>query len=242
MDTQHLALSTQHSILPRFWAVVRRRWPVLLVLPLIALGLAAYNYRHAAKSYTASGEATVTSIAPDPANPQGFDNYYRALASEAATDDLVRVVPGSTFAQAVAKRLQTKGQDYSAGDVQGALSATRVYRVLSINATTGDPNRSVAISQAALDELAANGPGYFPNRPVQVAIINYPTSAAAKSLKAGILAAGTFLAGLLAAVVIALIVELFDTRLHDTRDIEDQLGLPVVGTIPRRRARAERAA
>lgn len=247
MDTQHAsrpegARSAQHSTLPRFWAVARRRWPVLLVLPLLALGLAAYNYRHAARSYTASGEATVTSIAPDPTTPQGFDNYYRALASEAATDDLVRVVPGSTFAQAVAKRLQAKGQNYSAGEVQGALSATRVYRVLSVNATSGDPNRSVAIGQAALDELAANAPMYFPNRPVQVSIINYPTGAAAKSLKAGVLAAGTFLAGLLAAAAIALVVELFDTRLHDERDVEDQLGLPVVGTIPRRRARAERAA
>lgn len=246
METQHAphpegTRSTQHPTLPRFWAVVRRRWPVLVILPLLALGLAGYNYRHAAKSYTASGEATVTSIAPAATNPQGFDNYYRALASEAATDDLTRLVPGSTFADAVAKRLQAKGQNYSAGEVQAALASTRVYRVLSVNATTGDANRSVAIGQAALDELAANGPNFFPNRPVQISIINYPTGAAAKALKAGVLAAGTFLAGVLLAAVIALLVDLFDTRLHDRQEIEDQLGLPVVGTIPRR-ARAERAA
>ena len=39
---------------------------------------------------------------------------------------------------------------------------------------------------------------------------------------------------------IALIVELFDTRLHDEREIADQLGVPVVGRVPRR-AQAERA-
>jgi capsular polysaccharide biosynthesis protein len=243
MDTQYSALSTQHSALrlPRFWAVVRRRWPVLVILPLLALGLAAYNYKHAAKSYTAGGEATVTSIAPPPPTPQGYDNYYRALASEAASDDLVRVVPGSVFAQAVSKRLQAEGQTYSPEEVQSALTATRVFRALTVNATTGDPNRSVAIDQAALEELAANGPSYFPNRPVALSIINYPAGAAAKSLKSGVLAAGTFLAGLLAAAAIALIVELFDTRLHDKREIEDQLGVPVVGTIPRG-ARPERAA
>lgn len=215
---------------------------MLLALPLLALGLAAYNYTHTVKSYIAVGETTVTSIAPQPPTPQGYDNYYRALASEAATDDLVRLVPGNVFAQAVSKRMQAQGQDISADEVQKSLTASRVFRALTVNATTSDPARSVAIEQAALDELAANGPSYFPNRPVQVSIINYPTSAAAKSLKAGVLAAGTFLAGLLAAAAIALIVELFDTRLHDARDIENQLGLPIVGTIPRRRARAERVA
>jgi capsular polysaccharide biosynthesis protein len=244
MSTQSSVLGPQSSLLrlPRFWAVVQRRWPVLVILPLIALGLAGYNYRHAAKTYTATGEATVTSIAPEPPTPQGYDNYYRALASEATTDDLTRLVPGSTFAQAVAKRLQAKGRDYTVGEVQGALSATRVYRVLTVNATTGDPNRSVAIGQAALDELAANGPSYYPARPVQISITNYPTGAGAKALKASALAIGTVLAGLILASAIALLVDLFDTRLHDRRDVEDQLGLPVVGAIPRRRAESERAA
>jgi capsular polysaccharide biosynthesis protein len=218
--------------LPRFWAVVRRRWPILVILPVLALGLAAWNYKHAARVYTASGEATVTSIAPDPGNPQGYDNYYRALASEAASDDLTRIVPGSTFAQNVAKRLQAKG---ITDPVIGTLSATRVYRVVSVVATTGDPDRSVRIAQAALDELAANGPAYFPGRPVQLTIINYPTGASANALKSGVLAAGTLLAGILAAAAIALLVELFDTRVHDRQEIEDFLRVPVVGEIPRRR-------
>ncbi|MGI8854163.1 MAG: hypothetical protein ACR2JW_00300 [Thermomicrobiales bacterium] len=242
METQSSVLSPQSFLrLPRFWAVVRRRWPVLVILPLLALGLAAYTYKQTAKSYTAVGEATVTSIAPQPPTPQGYDNYYRDLASEATSDDLVRVVPGSVFTQAVSKRLQAKGQNYSPSEVQVALTASRVFRALTVNATSSDPNRAVAIDQAALDELAENGPSYFPIRPVQLSIINYPTSAAAKSLKSGVLAAGTFLAGLLAAAAIALIVELFDTRLHDRREIEDQLGVPVVGTIPRG-ARTERVA
>src|SRR5215510_7059610 len=108
MDTQHSSYpegtrSTQPAMeaprLPRFWAIVRRRWPILVIIPVLALGLAAWNYKHATKTYAATGEATVTSIAPDTGNPQGYDNYYRALTSEAASDDLTRIVPGSTFAQ-----------------------------------------------------------------------------------------------------------------------------------------------
>jgi capsular polysaccharide biosynthesis protein len=218
--------------LPRFWAIVRRRWPILVIIPVIALGLAAWNYKHAAKTYTASGEATVTSIAPDTGNPQGYDNYYRALTSEAASDDLTRIVSGSTFAQNVSKRLKEQGVN---DPVLGTLSATRVYRALTVVATTSDPIRSVRIAQAAMDELAANGPAYFPNRPVDLTIINYPAGAGRNSLKAGVLAVGTLFAGIIAAVAVALLVELFDTRLHDRQEIEDFLRVPVLGEIPRRR-------
>lgn len=241
METQYSVLGTQHSSLPRFWAVVRRRWPVLVILPLLALVLAGSNYLRAPKSYEASGEATLTDLSPQSTPPIGYANYYRDLASEAAADDFTRVVLGSRFADAVAKRLQAKGENYSTEEVQQALSSTRVYRVLFIKMTTGNAIRSLTMEQAALDELAANGPSYLPGRPVELGVIDYPTQAKAKSLKGGVLAAGTILAGLLAAAVIALLVELFDTRLHDRQEIEDQLGLPVVGAIPGH-VRSERAA
>ncbi len=229
------------SHLPRFWAVVRRRWPVLVILPLLALVLAGSNYLRAPKSYEASGEATLTDLSPQPSPQIGYANYYRDLASEAAGDDFTRVVLGSRFADAVAKRLQAKGENYSAEEVHRVLSSTRVYRVLFVKVTTDNSSRSLTIEQAALDELAATGPNYLPGRPVELSIVDYPTKAKAISLKGGVLAVGTVLAGLLAAAVIALLVDLFDTRLHDRQEIEDQLGLSVVGAIPGR-VRSERAA
>ncbi|MGI8688055.1 MAG: hypothetical protein ACR2M3_05700 [Thermomicrobiales bacterium] len=241
METQSLVLSPQSfPRLPRFWAVIRRRWPVLVILPLLALLLAGYNYLRVPKSYEASGEATLTDLSPPPTSSVGYTNYYRDLASEAASDDFTRIVLGSRFADAVAKRLPEKGANYSAEEVQSALSSTRVYRVLFVKVTTDNASRSLAMEQAALDELAANGPSYLPGRPVELSVIDYPTQAKPKSLKGGVLAAGTVLAGLLAAAVIALLVELFDTHLHDRQEIEDQLGLPVVGAIPGR-VRSERA-
>ncbi len=217
---------------PHLWAIARRRWPVLVLLPLLALSLAAYNYKHTARTYTASGEATITSIAPDPPAPQGYDNYYRALTSEASADDLVRVVQGSRFADDVAKRLQTTDTPVSAAEVQGAITSTRVYRVLTINATSSDQGRALVIARAALDTLVANAPAYLSGRPVQAAAINVPSGVAASSLRSGVLAAGTLIASLLAALAIALLVELFDTRLHDGREVEEMLGLPLIGTVP----------
>lgn len=234
--------SAQHSgappRLPRFGAIARRRWPILLALPLLALLLALANYVTAPRTYTATGEATVTSLAPLPPQPQGYDNYYRALASEAATDDLVRVVQGSVFGANVAQRLRARGIEPPA---PGEIGSTRVFRVLFVKVTTSDPNRSLALLQAAMEELTANGPAYLEGRPVQLTTINLPTGATASALRSGVTAAGMLFAGLLAAVAIALLVELFDTRLHDRQETEDLLRLPVLGVIPRPRS-AERAA
>ncbi len=75
-------------------------------------------------------------------------------------------MPGSVFAQAVANDCKRMGWSSSLGEVQSDLTASRVFRALTVGATSGDPNRAVTIDQAALNKLAANGPSYLPNRPV----------------------------------------------------------------------------
>lgn len=227
--------------LPRLWAVMRRRWPVLVLVPLLALGLAAYNYKAATRVYTASGELTITDSSPYPGDPQ-YAQYYRDLSSEAATDDFLRIVPGSRFAQDVAKQLPPDGTIRTPDDVQKALTAARVYRVLTVKTTAKTSNDALAVEHAALETLAANAGAYLPGRPVQATVIDTPNTAKTSSLKAGVLAVGTLLAAILAAAVIALLVDVFDNRLHDGRDVEELLGVPVVGTVPGRTTRAGRAA
>ncbi len=75
-----------------------------------------------------------------------------------------------------------------------------------------------------------------------VTVINVPTDATLSTLKARILAVGTVFAALLAAIAIALLAELFDSRLHTRRDVEDLLGLPVIGAIPAARVAVRRKA
>lgn len=218
--------------LPRLWSIARRRWPVLVLLPLLALALAAVNYVLTPRMYSTTGQMTVTDQSPVPGDPQ-YAQYYRNLSSEAATDDLIRIVPGSRFAADVAAQLQTQGIYLTEEQVQRSLDTSRVFRVLTVGASARSEERALAICRAALDTLAARSADYFPNRPVKVLITNIPTKATSRSLQSLVLAVGTVLAAIVAAVVIALLMELVDTRLHDRRDVEELLGVPVVGAIPR---------
>lgn len=223
--------------LPRLGGIVRRRWPVLVLLPLLALAIAGVNYALAPRTFTARGQMTVTDQSPRPEDAQ-YAVYYQNLSSEAATDDLIRIVPGSVFAGDVAARLQAQGTPLAPENVQKVLNTSRVFRVLTVEATANSEAQAVAICRAAIDTLVAKSPDYFPNRPVRVLPTDLPTKATSRSLQAQVLAAGTVLAAILAAAVIALLLELLDTRLHDRRDVAELLGVPVVGAIPRRPGKA----
>jgi len=219
------------SVLPRIGGILRRRWPLLVVLPLLALVIAGINYATAPRTYVATGSVTVTDQSPPAQDPQ-YAEYYRNLSSEAATDDLTKIVLGSTFVHDVTAQLQATGTPIPEKDVKEAIVTTRVFRVLTVGASTNNYDRAMLITRAALDTLVAKSPDYFPNRPVKVAVVNVPTDATKSTLKAQILAVGTVFTALLAAIAIALVVELFDPRLHTPRDVEDLLGLPVIGAIP----------
>ncbi len=223
--------------LPRIGSIVRRRWPVLVLLPLLALVIAGVNYALTPRTFTARGQMTVTDQSPRPEDAQ-YAAYYQNLSSEAATDDLIRIVPGSVFAADVSARLATQGVPLTPEQVQRSLDTSRVFRVLTIDARADDHGRAVMICRAAIDTLVARSPDYFPNRPVRVLPTDVPTKATSRSLPAQVIAAGTVLAAILAAVVIALLLELLDTRLHDRRDAAELLGVPLMGTIPRRSGKA----
>jgi len=224
--------SSAPPMLPRLGSILRRRWPLLVVLPLLALVIAGVNYATTPRVYTATGRVTVTDQSPPPGEPL-YAEYYRNLSSEAATDDLTKIATGSVFMDDVTARLQAAGNPVPEKDVRAAINSARVFRILTLTATANDHGRAVVIARAGLDTLVAKSPSYFPNRPVKVDIIDLPTEASVSTLKARVLALGTVLAALIAAALIALIVERFDPRLYDRRDVEDVLGVPVLGTIPR---------
>jgi capsular polysaccharide biosynthesis protein len=217
--------------------VLWRRWPALLMLPLLVGLLAVYQETTRTEQYSANARLSVVRVPdPDPVADFRFDEYYNYLASEFKIDDLVETVRGNVFAEAVASRLQAGGIDASSGEVQGAISSDRQHRILSLTVTTASPARSLEISRAAVAELESN-PELYLDVPqngagASVRAIQIPHGAGADSARARmILMLGVFVA-FGAGVLLAFLLDYLDDTLYEADATSALLNLPVLATVP----------
>lgn len=92
--------------------VLLRRWPAILILPLVVAAVAIYQDSTRTEQYSANARLSVVRL-PDnqPVGDFRFDEYYNYLASEFKIDDLVETVRGNVFAEAVAARMQASGMN-----------------------------------------------------------------------------------------------------------------------------------
>jgi len=219
----------------------RRRW-IALILPALVLAGVVLQAMQSRPSYTATARLIVTRV-PQEAPPDVFryDEYYLYLTNEYTVDDFTEVVRGNVFAADVAQRLaQTTGMQVSAGEVQGALSVERRNRALTIRATSFDPQRAVAIAQAAAQTLEERGTQYFgfddASRRAIISVIEQPLGAASDTRRQQMLWALQLAVAVVGGVLVAFLVDYLADTLDTAEAVQDALGLPVIGVIPVRRS------
>lgn len=220
--------------------VLWRRWPAVLILPLAVALVAVYQDITRTDEYSANARLSVVRI-PDPA-PEEFryDEYYNYLASEFKIDDLVETVRGNVFAASVAERMTAAGNPISAGEVQGSLASDRQHRILSITATTPDPERTLAISRAVVEELESD-PGLYLDMPADAAgasvrAVQVPDSAGPDTARARMILMLSVLVALGMGVLLAFLVDYLDDTLYDADGTSDATKLPVLAEIPAERS------
>lgn len=222
--------------LKEYLAALRRRWLLILTLPVLVALFALYEDQTRTVQYTATARVSIEGVEDEPVPGDfEFDSYYNWLSTEFMIDDLTEIVGGSVFAENVAERMNESGAPLTADDVAGALSADRQHRILSIMATTSDHGRSVVIANAAAVELGENSAAYLGaddgSPPVLVRPVEIPLNAEADTLRMrlvlvfGILVAGG--AGLL----LAMLVEYLDDRLHSADAAAHAVALPHLATV-----------
>lgn len=215
--------------------VLWRRWPALLILPLLAAVVAVYQDATRDEQYSANARLAVVRLPETPSSPDfRYDEYYNYLASEFKIDDLVETVRGNVFAAAVAERM-----DASTGEIQGALAAERQHRILSVNVTTGDPERTMQINRAIVEELEQNPELYVDvltdGAGASVRAIQIPDHAAADSQRARLLLVLGIMVAAGAGVLLAFLLEYLDDTLYDDETTAYALDMPVIGVVPAER-------
>ena len=211
--------------LRHYLAIIRRFWPLVALLPLLAGALTLGAALARPTRYTATARLVVTQALPAGADPATLRDQWDG--TEFLIDDLPQIVGSERFAQ-------------DAGAPPGSLSAETFHRTVTIHAAADTPDQATALAQAAVAALRANGLAYWgrndaTSKPgVNVAVIDEPAAAPDRSLRR--IASDALLRaalGLAAGVGLAFLLHYLDTRLRSPGDVEEVLGLPVVGTIPR---------
>ncbi|HEU4327194.1 MAG TPA: Wzz/FepE/Etk N-terminal domain-containing protein [Roseiflexaceae bacterium] len=196
-----------------YFTIVRRRWPIVVVLPLLAglLALAAALLQPPA--YAASARVLVhraTAIEARAADPT-------VRVDDTVTDDLPAILRGEQLAREVSEELARRGHTLEPAAVQASLSGEIDNRSVLLSARAGDPDTALAVLQTTIDLLRANGLRYWGARTepqesgITLALLESPSATQLNGTRAVALSVGLrTLAGLGAGVGLAFLLHYLD--------------------------------
>ena len=194
-----------------YFAIVRRRWPLVVALPL-AVALLSLAFALAQKPvYSATARVLAhraAAIAPRPADPA-------VKIADTVTDDLPAVIRGVELARDVTAELARRGRPLDVDDVQDGLNAEVGDRVVLLGATAERPEDAQALLQTAIELLQTNGLRYWGVKDLApqesgitlVVLETDPAAVRVNGVRATALAVGLrTLAALVAAVALAFLL------------------------------------
>ena len=231
--------------LRRYWSTIwRYRWLVLLLPFIVGLGSTAL-WLIQPNSYKTTLKVQLV-LAPPQANAGDeffrYDSYYNYLATEYVVDDLVEVLNGNVFADAVTATL--RGPEYGLAikedEVRGTFEARRVHRLLIIDVTGGSDARTVAIARAINTTIDRDPVKYFtkgdlvPKQGAAALVVDAPLEARGNRVQRALNVVLQTALALFAGLALAFLLDYLNDRLRDADGARDALDLPVLGQIPGR--------
>ncbi len=206
--------------------LLKKHLQLVIVLPLVcALAMAVASFALMRNTYTA--ETSMYILANTSESQSQGANYTDLTASQLLANDVARLLESDRVEKDTAAALGL--EDLSAYDVSVASETTTRVVTLSVTGPNAEGVADVANEMArqvsivaqdvqvadsinVIDEAVSPDAPSGPNRPLYVAV--------------------ALLAGLFMAVAIVVLMDMLDTRVRSSEDVEELLGIPVVGRIP----------
>lgn len=222
-----------------YWRVLKRRWWVWVLLPLLVLAISLLTARPAPTAYTASMAFTV-GIKPEPKTGAyyTYDRYYTWLTAEYFVDDLAEVIRRSAFSNAVSAELARRGVQVSGLAIGAATQTGKLHRILNVSVTWHDSEQIRVIADAITTVLQEQSAAFFGFLQAEDAVVHRIDGphfgVAGRSLRERLDLPLRLVIALLAGVAIAFLWDYLDDAVRSREELA-RMGLEVLAEIPRRR-------
>jgi capsular polysaccharide biosynthesis protein len=226
--------------LREYWKALRRRWILVLIPAAIVLLLGLASYRPAPPAFNVGVRFLVGQQPSVRAATSDEERYYNWLASEYIVNGLTDWVRGGNFAQAVSEHLVTQGVSVPPGAIQAGLAADNARSMLTLSLNGNDAAVLKQTVSSAIVVLTEQNAQALPQLGGETAVLVQLDEAVVNQISSGIrsqldLPLRVALA-LLAGAGLALLAEYLDPTIRERFELE-QMGLPVLGEIPREKNR-----
>lgn len=205
--------------------LLRKHLKFVIVLPVVcAVAMFFVAYFMMADEYTAVTSMYVLASSED----QGGSALSTDLsASQMITNDVATLL---TSNRVVADAAQELGLE-NLGDFDISVSSETTTRVLSVSVTGENPVVAADIANALATNVSSIAQEVMNVESVSIVdLASVPNSPSGPNRV--LYVAVAFMAGLFAAVAIVVLVDMLDTRVRNAEQVEELLGLPVIGRIP----------
>lgn len=209
--------------------LLRKHLKLVIALPIAcALAMGAFFFVMMGNTYTASVSMYVLSQSAQGENNAAIQ-YNDLSASQMLTNDVSQLIKSERVVQQTAKDLGMSVGELESSKIEVTSSTTT--RLITIAVTSDSPQSAAAV---------ANGIARTTNSVAQeimaVEAVNLIDEAEVPQAPSGpprlMYTAVAFLAGIFIAVAIVVVMDMVNTRIRKPEEIEELLGVPVIGRIP----------
>lgn len=227
------------------WQVVKRRWWLMAIPPLVALVLTLPLLKNiVSPDVSYSVAMRLTAAAPPDAELEGVVTPYEdavyvpLLASEYVVVNMPAWITSDSFAAEVSDVLAAEGVDIPSGDLNGHFAADSFRSILTLYVGWDDPDAIRAIASAAVTVLQTRNQAYFAQFnavPVDVRALDaVEVVEVAPPIMVRLNPLLRIFVGLAMGVALGFLVEYLDQTVRTPAEVE-ALGLDVLAAIPRER-------
>ena len=205
--------------------LLRKRLRLVILLPLLTAAIVGVGAMFMPNEYTASTTMYVLSKTED--ENTSSVTTQELSAGQMLTNDVSTILKSGRVKNDVADQL---GLD-NLRDYDLSITSSTTTRVITLSVTGTDPEMTANVANALVADTSQ-----VASEVMQIQSVNVIDAATVPQSPSGprrlLYVAVGLLAGLFAAVCIVVIQDMLDTRVRSGEDVEEIVGVPVIGHFP----------